>query len=173
MNIKVLKKDKIKKKLKIDLCKLKKSFWKYSLKSHVEWFDENVRKNDINILLLNKGNLIGYNLLRKRNYYFTKNKNKKKNYFYFDTLIVRKEFRKKNLSKKILNKSINISRKSNLPLILICKKQHVSFYKKFSFKLLKKNNIKFMDHRFNSYSMIYAKKNSKYLISNKIQIYLT
>ena len=98
---------------------------------------------------------------------------KKKNFFYFDTLIVKKEFRKKNLSKKILNKSTSISRNLNLPLILICRKQHVSFYKKFNFKLLKKNNIKFMDHKFNSYAMIYAKKNSKYLISNKIQIYLT
>ena len=132
-----------------------------------------VKKKDINILILNKENLIGYNLLRKRNYYLVENKTKKRDYYYFDTLIVRKEFRKKNLSKKILNKSISISKKSNLPLILICKKQHVSFYKKFSFKLLKKNNIKFADHKFNSYSMIYAKKNTKNLISNKIQIYLT
>ncbi len=173
MKIKVLKKNYIKKKLKIDICKLKKTFWNYSLKSHKEWFNKNVKKNDINILLLNKENLIGYNLLRKRNYYLETNKIKKKDYYYFDTLIIRKEFRKKNLSKKILSKSISISKKSNLPLILICKKQHVGFYKKFSFKLLKKNNIKFVDHKFNSYSMIYAKKNAKNLISNKIQIYLT
>ncbi len=172
MKIKILKKEKIKKKLKIDLCKLKKTFWNYSLKSHVEWFNKNVEKNDINILLLNKENLIGYNLLRKRNYHLIGDKIKKKSFFYFDTLIVKKEFRKKNLSKKILNKSTSISRKSNLPLILICKKQHISFYKKFNFKLLKKNNIKFMDHKFNLYAMIYAKKNVKYLISNKIQIYL-
>lgn len=173
MKIKVLKKNQINNPLKREICKLKKTFWNYLLKSHLEWFNKNVKKNDINILLLNKENLIGYNLLRKRNYYLVADKIKKKNYYYFDTLIVRKEFRKKNLSKKILNKSISISKKSNLPLILICKKQHVSFYKKFSFKLLKKNNIKFADHKFNSYSMIYTKKNSKYLISNKIQIYLT
>ena len=173
MKIRVLKKDRLKKKLIIDLCKLKKTFWNYSLKSHIEWFSKNIKKNDINIFLFNKESLIGYNTLRKRNYYLIEDKMKKKNFFYFDTLIVKKEFRKKNLSKKLLNKSINISKKSNLPLILICKKQHVDFYKKFRFKLLKKNNLQYMDHKFNSHSMIYAKKNTKHLISNKIQIYLT
>ena len=173
MKIRVLKKDKIEEKLKINLCKLKKTFWNYSLKSHVEWFSKNVKKNDINIFLFNKDSLIGYNLLRKRNYYLIENKIKKNPFLFLDTLIIKKEFRKKNLSKKIMNKNIDISRKSNLPLILICKKQHIDFYKKFGFKLLKKNNLQYMDHKFNSYSMIYAKENTKYLISNKIQIYLT
>jgi len=138
MKISVLKKDKLKKKLIIDLCKLKKTFWNYSLKSHVEWFSKNVKKNDINIFLFNKDSLIGYNLLRKRNYYLIENKIKKNPFLFLDTLIIKKEFRKKNLSKKIMNKNIDISRKSNLPLILICKKQHINFYKKFKFKLLKK-----------------------------------
>ena len=173
MKIRVLKKDKIEEKLKINLCKLKKTFWNYSLKSHVEWFSKNVKKNDINIFLFNKDSLIGYNLLRKRNYYLIENKIKKNPFLFLDTLIIKKEFRKKNLSKKIMNKNIDISRKSNLPLILICKKQHIDFYKKFRFKLLKKNNLQYMDHKFNSHSMIYAKKNTKHLISNKIQIYLT
>jgi len=173
MKIRVLKKDKIEEKLKINLCKLKKTFWNYSLKSHVEWFSKNVKKNDINIFLFNKDSLIGYNLLRKRNYYLIENKIKKNPFLFLDTLIIKKEFRKKNLSKKIMNKNIDISRKSNLPLILICKKQHINFYKKFKFKLLKKNNFQYMDHKFNLYSMIYAKRNIKHLISNKIQIYLT
>lgn len=173
MKIRVLKKDKIEEKLKINLCKLKKTFWNYSLKSHVEWFSKNVKKNDINIFLFNKDSLIGYNLLRKRNYYLIENKIKKNPFLFLDTLIIKKEFRKKNLSKKIMNKNIDISRKSNLPLILICKKQHINFYKKFKFKLLKKNNFQYMDHKFNLYSMIYAKRNIKHLISKKIQIYLT
>lgn len=81
MKIKILKKEKIKKKLKIDLCKLKKTFWNYSLKSHVEWFNKNVKKNDINIFLLDKENLIGYNLLRKRNYHLIRDKIKKNVFF--------------------------------------------------------------------------------------------
>jgi len=172
MKIIIQKKNKIKKKLKIDLCKLKKTFWNYSLKSHVEWFNKNVKKNDINILLFNKESLIGYNLLRKRKLFFKKGKIKKIFFFYFDTLIIQKDFRGKKLSKKILNKSIDISRKYNFPLILICKKQYINFYKKFRFKLLNKKNFEYMDHKFNSYSMIYAKRNMKYIISNKIQIYL-
>ena len=127
MKIRVLKKDKIEEKLKINLCKLKKTFWNYSLKSHVEWFSKNVKKNDINIFLFNKESLIGYNTLRKRNYYLIENKIKKNPFLFLDTLIIKKEFRKKNLSKKIMNKNIDISRKSNLPLILICKKQHINF----------------------------------------------
>lgn len=126
MMIKVLKKNKISNSLKIEICKLKKTFWSYSLRSHKEWFEKNVKK----------------------------------------------EFRKKNLSKKNLDRSLSLSRKANLPLILICKKKNINFYKKFTFKLLKKNNFKFMNHKFNSCSMIYAKKIDKYLISNKIHIYL-
>ena len=173
MKIKVLKKDKIEEKLKIDLCKLKKTFWNYSLKSHLEWFSKNVKKNDINIFLFNKESLIGYNLLRKRNYYLIGGKIKKNPFFYFDTLIIKKEFRKKNLSKKIMSKSIDISRKFDLPLILMCKKQHINFYKKFRFKLLKKSNFQYMDHKFNSHSMIYTKRNINNFIFSKFQIYLT
>ena len=44
MKIEVLKKDKIKNKLKIEICKLKKTSWNYSLKSHLEWFSKNVKK---------------------------------------------------------------------------------------------------------------------------------
>jgi hypothetical protein len=108
MKIRVLKKDKIEEKLKINLCKLKKTFWNYSLKSHVEWFSKNVKKNDINIFLFNKDSLIGYNLLRKRNYYLIENKIKKNPILFLDTLIIKKEFRKKKLSKKIMNKNIDI-----------------------------------------------------------------
>lgn len=172
MKIKVLRKNKINNSLKTEICKLKKTFWNYSLKSHKEWFKKNVRKNDIHILLFNEKQLVGYNLLRKRNYYLELKKRIKKNYYYFDTLIVKKKFRKKNLSKKILDRSLSFSRKTNLPLILICKKKHVNFYKKFSFQLLKKNNFKFMDHKFKFNSMIYSKKINKHLISNKIHIYL-
>ena len=75
MKIRVLKKDKLKKKLIIDLCKLKKTFWNYSLKSHIEWFSKNIKKNDRNIFLFNKESLIGYNMLRKRNYYLIDDKN--------------------------------------------------------------------------------------------------
>ena len=172
MKIKVLKKSKINNSLKIEICKLKKTFWNYTLKSHIEWFENNIKKDDIHILLFNEKKLIGYNLLRKRNYYLVFNKNVKKNFYYFDTLIIKKEFRKNNLSKKILNRSLSLSRKNNLPLILICKKKNINFYEKFTFKLLKKNNFKFMDHKFTSFSMIYAKKITKYLISNKIHLYL-
>ena len=127
MKIKVLKKNKISNSLKIEICKLKKTFWSYSLRSHKEWFEKNVKKDDIHILLFKEKKLIGYNLLRKRNYHLVLKKKIKKNFYYFDTLIVKKEFRKKNLSKKILDQSLSLSRKANLPLILICKKKKYKF----------------------------------------------
>ena len=51
MKIKVLKKSKINNSLKIEICKLKKTFWNYTLKSHKEWFENNIKKDDLHILL--------------------------------------------------------------------------------------------------------------------------
>ncbi len=62
-------------------------------------------------------------------------------YFYFDTLIVDREFRNKNFSKKIINQGIFFSNKNNMPILLICKKRHIKFYQKFNFQLMNNANI--------------------------------
>jgi 3-deoxy-manno-octulosonate cytidylyltransferase (CMP-KDO synthetase) len=54
MKIKVLKKSKINNSLKIEICKLKKTFWNYTLKSHIEWFENNIKKE---VLYLSRSNI--------------------------------------------------------------------------------------------------------------------
>jgi len=76
---------KLKAKEIVNICKLKNTYWKYNLKSQLKWFKEKIKKDDLHNLVYLKKKLIGYNLLRKRTFILNK---KKKNYLYFDTLIV-------------------------------------------------------------------------------------
>ena len=172
MKLVVLRKNAISEKLKRKIILLKRSEWKFTLKSHTEWFEKQIKNIDSHILLFNKKELIGYNLLRKRNFYLNLKKKIKKNYLYFDTLIIKKKFRKKNLSKIIIDISLEISQKKKLPLILICQKKNIIFYKRNRFILLKKKLINFQDHEFTSHAMIYMKKINNLLITNKLNINL-
>ncbi len=79
------------------ICSLKNQVWKYGLKSNVKWFYDYTKKNDINILMFINSKLIGYTLLRLRTL-LTQNSKSKKNYLYFDTFIIHKNFRGRNLS---------------------------------------------------------------------------
>ena len=69
---------------------LKNSFWKFGIKSQKKWFKENVKKRDVHNFLFLNSKLIGYTLLRLR-----KIKNLKNFYFLLDTMIIKKELRKK------------------------------------------------------------------------------
>lgn len=79
------------------ICRLKKQFWRFSLKSHLLWFSKNIKINDIHLVIFIKNKLVAYNCLRIRNLYMKKKYIK---YFYFDTLIVDREFRNKIFQKK-------------------------------------------------------------------------
>ena len=58
----------------IQICKLKNSFWKFGLRSNLEWFRNNIKRNDIHNLIFINFKLIGYTVLRINSLY----KNKKK-----------------------------------------------------------------------------------------------
>ena len=132
--------------LKDKICKLKDTYWKHGLKSNRKWFEKFVKNNDINILMFEKKNykkLIGYTLLRIRKY---KKFDYCGNYFYLDTLIVKKNFRGKNLSKSLMKENNKIIKKNKLPAFLICEKPLINFYKQHSWKLLKNIHFEMLDH---------------------------
>ena len=128
------------------ICKLKDTYWKHGLESNRKWFKKFVKTNDINILMFKEKNyktLIGYTLLRIRKFkkfdYF-------RNYFYLDTLMIKKNFRGKNLSKSLMMENNKIIKKNKLPAFLICEKQLINFYEQHSWKLLKNSHFEMPDH---------------------------
>lgn len=50
------------------ICILKDTQWNFEVKSQLKWFKENIKPNDVHILLEIDNNLIGYTLLRKRTF---------------------------------------------------------------------------------------------------------
>ena len=161
---KKLKKDEI-----LSICKLKNTHWKHGINSHLNWFNEHVQKNDIHSLAYLKEKLVGYALLRNRNFLLKK---KKKKYLYFDTLIVAKKQRKQKIGHKLSNLIEKVIKKSKLHSMLICEKKNKLFHKKYKWK--KKNNKKsqIIDHKYpKNFSMMclnetvtIAKNNIKYFI---------
>ena len=154
LNLKQLKKKDI-----LSICKLKNEQWKYGLKSNLRWFKKNIKKNDIhNLLFLNK-KLIGYTLLRKRKAVIKK-KNKVKiiNYLYFDTLIIKKNFRKKSYSKILMNINSKKIIKKKLHSFLICSKKATNYYKKFGWTILDQKKFNLMDHKSSKIGMTFNKK---------------
>lgn len=151
------------------ILKLKNSYWSNGLLSQRIWFKKNVKKNDLHILLFHKKNLIGYVLLRIGKFFLNQNSKKLKKFLYFDTLIIRKDYRGLKLSLKILHKSQKISKDKKLPMFLICKKKTIRFYKKQGWKLLDKKKINLLDHIFTTNAMIYCSMDMyKKISDNKV-----
>ena len=132
-----LKKKKLKKKDIFGICKLKNTVWKFGIKSNLRWFRENVRNDDLNIVLKLNNSIIGYTLLRKRVYF---EKNKKKNFFYLDTIIVAKKFRKEKFGKLLIQFNNFLISRSDFLGFLLCKNKDIKFYKKFGWKTLNTNS---------------------------------
>ena len=135
---------KLKKNEIINICKLKDTHWKYGYKSQIKWFNTNMKANDIHNLAYLKKRLIGYVSLRKRNFI---QKNKKKKYLYFDTLIVLKKYRKFKIGNKLLNLTTNIIKRSKLHSMLICKKKISPFYEKYEWQKILQKNSQILDHK--------------------------
>ena len=152
-NLKIKKTFNLTKKNKLDIYFLKETEWKKKKLSQKEWFEKNINKNDLHNLLYLKGRLIGYNCIRQ----FDLNKNQiSKNVLLFDTLVINKNFRKLNLSTKIMTKSINIIEKSKKPCFLVCLKKHVNYYKKFGWKKIYRTKLNINLNK-NKILMIYKK----------------
>jgi predicted N-acetyltransferase YhbS len=162
---------KLKKNEILSICKLKNTHWKHGINSHLIWFNEHVQKNDIHNLAYLKEKLVGYALLRNRNFLIKKKKGK---YLYYDTLIVAKKQRKQKIGHKLANLIEKVIKKSKLHSMLVCEKKNELFHKRYKWK--KKNNKKsqIIDHKYpKNFSMMclnqtvtIAKNNIKYFIFN-------
>jgi len=157
-----------------EILKLKRTVWRHSARSHRTWFKKNIYPLDKHILLTVRNKIVGYVALRKRSFFFKKEINfKKKSYLLFDTLIIHTNYRGQNLSKHLVKETIKISKKTKKPLILICKKKTVKYYKKFNWQVLRKQNIKIIDHPNTKVIMFYKfginKKNI--ILNKKLNIY--
>ena len=157
------------------ICLLKDKQWKFGIKSQMKWYRENVNKNDIHNLLYIKSKLVGYTLLRKRTYEikksnkeayylvleqkFKRGEDKKTKYLLFDTLVIDKKYRGKNLSRLLMNFNNIIIKESGLFSFLICEDKLVNYYIKNKWKKLNKKVFKIIDPPFTGNGMIYNKSN--------------
>ena len=160
---------KLKKKEILSICKLKNTHWKYGVKSQVDWFNENVQDNDIHNLAFLKEKLVGYVSLRKRNFFL---KNKKKNYLYFDTLIVSKRYRKLKIGHELSNLTVNVIKKAKIHSMLVCKKKIISFYEKYKWKKVIQKKSKILDHKYSKSLCIMCLNRSKEISKHNIKYYI-
>jgi len=135
---------------------LKNSFWKFGIKSQKKWFKENVKKRDVHNFLFLNSKLIGYTLLRLR-----KIKNLKNFYFLLDTMIIKKELRKKRYGKLLMKFNNDIISKNKKIGFLVCKKKEIEFYKKFNWKNLSKRKYKLSNMNSIQYGMVFNEKSKK------------
>ena len=128
------------------IVNLKATHYKFKKKLQLSWFNNNIKKTDIHNILINNKEIIGYNCLRKIKLLKVESKKKKTiNSILFDTLIINEKYRKKNLSKFIMERSNLIIKKKNIFSFLFCSKSMTKYYKKFNWKLFPKNKIKFLN----------------------------
>lgn len=142
------------------IYRLKSQQWRYKIKSHINWHNKNIKRNDIHNLLYINTKLVGYTLLRKRTCNMNK-VGKGSKYLLFDTLIIDKKYRGKKLSNLMMSFNNSIIKQSRYFSFLICNKELIGFYKKFSWIKLKINNIVIKDHEFSSYGMTFNQTNPK------------
>ena len=160
---------KLRKKEILSICKLKNTHWKYGIKSQVDWFNENVQDNDIHNLAYLKERLVGYVSLRKRNFLL---KNKKKNYFYFDTLIVSKKHRNIKIGYALSNLTVNVIKKAKIHSMLVCKKKIISFYEKYKWKKVIQKKSKILDHKYSKNLSMMCLYRSKDISKHNIKYYI-
>ena len=127
----------------LSICKLKNTYWRWTITKQFEWFKKTSAKNDINNMLIINKELVGYTLLRKRK---ASENNKFFFYYYLDSMVLHKKIRKKGFGKILMlfNNKILINLKKHA--FLTCTKETVPFYSKHDWKLLNKNKFKIIDH---------------------------
>ena len=143
------------------VLKLKNSHYKHSMSLQREWYAKNLNTRDLQNLLFYKKELVGYNCLRFIKYNTSQ-------LILFDTLVIKKKYRRKSLSTLILEKSNLIIKKKNKIGILFCLKEMIPFYEKNKWKKLKKKYLtSSKDSQKELYPMIF---NCKKIIRFKISI---
>ena len=140
-----------------NICDLKDKQWKHGKKNQFKWFKKNIKSKDIHNMVYINSKLIGYTALRNKIFKFKNSKIKKK-YLLFDTLIIRKKYRGKKISKILMDFNNSVIKKSKNFSLLICNNKLISFYKKNGWSHIKKKNIKIIDRKSNKNIMIFNKK---------------
>lgn len=125
---------------KIDeICNLKNSHWNFGINSQKSFFIKNYKSNDLHNLIIYRNKIVGYNSLRNIDLIVPKKKSK---FLLFDTLIISKKFRGKNLSKLLMLYNNIIINDKNKGAFLFCEKNLIEFYSKFGWKKLIKKKFK-------------------------------
>lgn len=166
INLISLKTKNLKKKQILSICKLKNSFWRWTIPNQLEWYKKNVKKTDINNMLMLDNKLVGYTLLRKRIAYV---KNKPLIYYYFDTFILSRKTRHKGFGKTFIQFNNEILNKLKKHSFLICTKKAISFYLKNDWKILPKNKFKIMDHKHTWFNKKTSVNGMTYNLDRKIK----
>lgn len=148
---------------KKQIAVLKNTHWKYGFKSNLDWMNKNLNKDDVHNIIKFNNEIIGYTLLRLRNlFFFKKNiKTREEKFFYFDTLIIDKKFRKEKIGSYLMKCNNYLIKKNKKKSILICKKLMVNFYKKNYWKLATKN-FKINDHTHRKKIMFFNFQGNKF-----------
>ena len=135
---------------------LKNTEWTFSIKEQYNWFQKEIKKNDIHIFLKKNNTLIGYTCLRYKKIYF---KNRFSFFLLFDSHIIKKNFRNKGFGEILIAKAMKIIKYKKTLSLLFCKKSQLKYYKKFSWNIVNKN--KYMSNKNNKklYLMVLGKKN--------------
>lgn len=158
MNLYSKSSNKLSKNQVLNICRLKDTHWKYGLKSQKNFFFKNVGREDIHNIIFIKKKIIGYTLLRKSKIKYSR---KQENYLHFDTLIINKKFRGKNISKKLMQLNNRIIKKNKTFSILLCNKSMIKYYQRFNWNEIDKKMIRVRSRK--TY-MIYNKKMKKKFI---------
>ena len=166
INLISLKTKNLKKKQILSICKLKNSFWRWTIPNQLEWYKKNVKKTDINNMLMLDNKLVGYTLLRKKIAYV---KNKPLIYYYFDTFILSRKTRHKGFGKTFIQFNNEILNKLKKHSFLTCTKKTISFYLKNDWKILPKNKFKIMDHKHTWFNKKTSVNGMTYNLDRKIK----
>ena len=138
LEIKSYKNPKLSYSIKRDIINLKKTYWKFSTSSQLNWFKKNIHPQDVHNCLFLNNKLIGYTLLRNRKMLINDNKKK---YFLIDTVTISKEFRMNNFGNLLMEFNNNFIKKKNYIGFLLCKKKIAKFYINNNWKNIKKNKL--------------------------------
>ena len=128
-----------------EIISLKRSFWKYSIKSTKRHFEINYKKNDSHNLVHLGKELIGYSVFRKNLSIF----DCKKTYMILDNVIIKNKYQNFNLSDILMSFNNNFILNKKKETYLICKKELVNFYKKYYWKSVNNKYIKLKQHQDN------------------------
>lgn len=105
---------------KNDIIQLKKQFWQYDYDSQIEWMNQNIKNDDINVMIYNcYGELVGYCLIMKRSCHIV------------DSFIVDAKYRGCGFGRGLMGHVMNIIDTG----FLLCETKNILFYEKLGWNL--------------------------------------